>query len=139
MSLNLPTVKNTLIRKEIVVNDRIENLILVEYKEPNLVFHFDSGEVLINSKLIQNFNVNNYSLLVPDLIAGVYGDENWMSCLNRLKFKGFQGVWDGYHGTVILDKDVVTFCGETLDLAYTAFVESIEDYLEFKDELLSVK
>lgn len=107
-----------------------------------ITFFFRNGEITsVDSRLIQGFEPyweiselgihfpeTNTSLSFKSIYEGLYGTQSWMEVLNKLQHKGYQGVWDGYHGSLILPRDVVTFCGETLDLAYQAFLESIEDY-----------
>ncbi|MGK7955308.1 MAG: type II toxin-antitoxin system HicB family antitoxin [Crocosphaera sp.] len=56
---------------------------------------------------------------------------------DNLIYKGYQGhieidLDSGiFFGRVLNIKDVITFQGETIEKAYQAFYDSIDDYLEF--------
>lgn len=56
----------------------------------------------------------------------------------RIEYRGYVGeyVFDPeeqeYYGEVMNIRNVVTFVGTTEEEAITAFIESIEDYLDFK-------
>lgn len=114
-----------------------------------VTFFFRNGQVTtIDSRLIQgfvpNWELSDLAIRFPEtdtdlsfkgIFEGSYGTKLWMQAIEKLKYKGYQGVWDGSHGRILLPKDIVTFYAETLDSAYLEFIASIEDYEEFKNEL----
>ena len=57
--------------------------------------------------------------------------------MNILEYKNYQGRYEYdsdagiFHGDVLLEKDVVTFQGRSLDELQSALAESVECYLEF--------
>jgi predicted HicB family RNase H-like nuclease len=61
--------------------------------------------------------------------------------MNVLKYKGYIGEFEYepdaevFHGRVVNINDVVSFEGKSVDELKTALADSVEDYLEFCEEL----
>lgn len=56
--------------------------------------------------------------------------------MNAISYKGYVGIFDyqagdeEFHGTVVGMKDIIHFCGRSIDELRTSLAEGVENYLE---------